>query len=377
MKSTITQGYIEGYYGKLLNWDDRIAIARTLTQHGFDGYFYAPKEDIFHRLNWRRPYPNDWREGFRHFTELAKTHGISVMAGIAPGLDFDFGDIDGGADLLALTAKAHQLRDDGADSIGLLMDDLDPGFPGRSGQFESEGRAHSALANQLAEAIDIPVTITPRIYADEITDGAEGYLEDFADQLDDDIDVFYCGKHIVAHDLDLKNTMAPHAGLSLDRLIIWDNYYANDYCPRRLFLGPWRKTGLAPDQPIMLNPTGMVATDQLLIGLMAASSPDDWQDILAAHDVPEAFFTVAPAFDRPPHPDGDDEHLTIPDADKALTALDELLWRWKTPLSREWYPFLMGLRQDILISTGQASPLRQKKILPPILFSAMENKSKS
>ena len=27
--------------------------------------------------------------------------------------------------------------------------------------------------------------------------------------------------------------------------------------------------------------------------------------------------------------------------------LDDLLWKWKSPLSREWYPFLLGLKHDL------------------------------
>jgi hypothetical protein len=37
-------------------------------------------------------------------------------------------------------------------------------------------------------------------------------------------------------------------------------------------------------------------------------------------------------------------------SETALAALEILLWRWKSPLQREWYPHLMGLKQDILLS---------------------------
>ena len=30
-------------------------------------------------------------------------------------------------------------------------------------------------------------------------------------------------------------------------------------------------------------------------------------------------------------------------------ALDFLLWKWKGNLSREWYPFIFGLKQDLQI----------------------------
>ena len=43
----------------------------------------------------------------------------------------------------------------------------------------------------------------------------------------------------------------------------------------------------------------------------------------------------------------------MPSAKTALAALDILLWRWKSPLQREWYPYLMGLKQDILLANGE------------------------
>lgn len=373
VKDKNMNGYIEGYYGKLLSWADRGAILTTLAKLGMKSYFYAPKEDSLHRFQWRTPYGDQWREDFRAFTADASAKKIDVIAGIAPGLDFDFGHLDGGMnggpDLNALCAKARQLAEDGASAIGLLMDDLDPGFPGRAGSFTSEGIAHASLANTLAASVSIPVNITPRIYADEITDGAEGYLDDFAATLAPDLKVVFCGKHIVSHDLDMRNTGAVKSGIAPDRLIIWDNYYANDYCPRRLYVGPWRRDGLSDNQQVMLNPTGMVATDQLLLKLMAGTE-DNWRNTLIAEGVPDAFFAVAESFLRPPHPDHNPlqaGQLTIDDPSKTLDALDELLWRWKTPLSREWYPFLMALRQDILLADGQMDELRRAKTLPPIL----------
>ena len=36
--------------------------------------------------------------------------------------------------------------------------------------------------------------------------------------------------------------------------------------------------------------------------------------------------------------------------DKDFEALDFLLWKWKGSLSREWYPFIFGLKQDLQIN---------------------------
>ncbi|NSW74426.1 beta-N-acetylglucosaminidase domain-containing protein, partial [bacterium] len=46
-------GYVEGFYGRLLNWDDRIRILSKLNDCNLKTYFYCPKEDNFHRFSWK------------------------------------------------------------------------------------------------------------------------------------------------------------------------------------------------------------------------------------------------------------------------------------------------------------------------------------
>ena len=363
-------GYIEGYYGRLLSWQERHRLIDHLADLGMNAYFYAPKEDPLHRFQWRQSYGNDWRQSFRAFAAYAKDKGIRVMAGIAPGLDFDFSGLNHGTgDYAHLLNKAQQLITDGADEIGMLMDDIDPGFPGHAGDFHHEGEAHTALANALGRDLDAPLTLTPRVYADDIDhDGL--YLPHMVKHLDDAIRVFTCGHHIVAADTALQDTNIVKTGMPEDRLIIWDNLYANDYCPRRLFLGPY--LGRHAGQAIMLNPTGMVETDMVLLTLTQAGSDKTlWQGVLSDAGVPAAFFDLAPAFCLPPFPSVDantwPSPLPIDQGDVLLEALDVLLWKWKSPLQREWYPFLMGMRQDILLSLNRMSANRIAKTAPSIL----------
>ena len=55
-------GYIEGYYGRLLNWDERNRIITKLNKNNMRFYFYAPKEDDKHRLNWKKEYQSSWKK---------------------------------------------------------------------------------------------------------------------------------------------------------------------------------------------------------------------------------------------------------------------------------------------------------------------------
>ena len=39
--------------------------------------------------------------------------------------------------------------------------------------------------------------------------------------------------------------------------------------------------------------------------------------------------------------------------DNFLSNIDNLLWRWKSPLSREWYPYLLNLKHDLQILNNE------------------------
>ena len=82
-------GYIEGYYGRLLDWDDRARLLHRLSSLGLNGYLYAPKEDDCHRFEWRRPWDKEWIASFSRFCKEAWRHNVCVLGGIAPGLDYD------------------------------------------------------------------------------------------------------------------------------------------------------------------------------------------------------------------------------------------------------------------------------------------------
>jgi hyaluronoglucosaminidase len=357
----IFTGYIEGYYGRLFDWRDRNRLLGGVAAAEMTSYFYAPKEDARHRQFWRQPYDKAWQAEFTQFATIAAAKNIHLIAGIAPGLDFDFASLDASMDqkndFTILVAKARQFLANGASMIALLMDDIAADFEARSGSFKNEGRAHAALANRLGLAIDAAILIVPRIYADSLITPDDtqslAYLEQFTSHLDPQHQVVYCGDDIVAP------RPFGDAGGHLDpaSIIIWDNFYANDYCPRRLFLGPWRNT----DMPhIMLNPTGMIETDLLLLGLMAGGRDQAgrgseagkiyWRELMQKAAVPDVFFDIAAYFDAPY---GFAAEFVMPSAKTALAALDILLWRWKSPLQREWYPHLMGLKQDILLANGE------------------------
>ena len=377
------RGYIEGYYGRLLHWDERSALLRHLHHLGMTAYLYAPKEDPYHRLNWRHEYDNAWQVAFQKFCREGDAQSVKIIAGIAPGMDYDYGQIGSDNDWHALLAKSMMMVERGASAIALLLDDIQPDM--NKGTSLNEGEAHAALSNALREEMakhDVPIILTPRIYADEVIDhdimtagkNDARYWPDLMQHLHKEITLLICGRYVIAPDTTLDDTVMAQAGIDVERAVIWDNLYAHDYCPRKLYLGRYQTRHA--EQNILLSPTGMIATDKLLLTIMAAGDDEKaWAAALKAHNVPDAFHKIAPFFDLPPHPETDYIEPELNDVEGLLEALDILLWNWKSDLAREWYPFLMGLKQDIMLITGKTSDLRKRKSLPDLLRQNLKSET--
>ena len=358
-------GYIEGYYGKLLSWEERKKILKTLADCNLTNYFFAPKAEPFHRKFWRELPPKSFSIAFGEFCDCAKKLEISTIAGISPGIDFDFIGSNKQIDFQFLLRKVRYFLDHGVDHLALLIDDVDDRVT-RSGSTLSEGHVHASLANRLAQELGTKIFVVPRVYADEIARSSPDYLKAFISELDIRNVLIYSGKEIVSN--KIPEGVSPLME-KLDwrgDLVVWDNFYANDYCPRRLFVGPW--LGRDYISNILINPTGLVQTDQLLLKIYGSSTGNvkdgNWKNIIKQSGIPEEFFIVAKhfynPFNRVPK-------ITSTVEKKYLSALDILLWEWIEPLALEWFNFFQGMRQDILTLNGTMSTKRIRRIQSGVL----------
>lgn len=350
-------GCVEGWYGRLLDWPARRGLMLAAADAGMNAWWYAPKEDPAHRVEWRESYSLEWRSEFTEFCSASAQQGVQVIAGMAPGVDIDLSDLASGSDMKILERKTQTMLNDGAHLPAVLLDDIDPNESYKRGGFASEGEAHAALANELGQRLGRALFVVPRIYANELHAQSPDYLSSFARTLDSAHAIVMCGSDVVARRVTDEDCRR-HVSGGAHRIIVWDNLYANDYCPRRLFVGPWR--GRENIRELVLNPTGMPATDALLFDLVAAErargDQDErsvWRGVLDQHGVPEAFDAIADCFDAPVFNDAAGHpHVRHVDLDQRLAALETLTWRWKSALAREWFPYLMSLRHDLLIESG-------------------------
>jgi hyaluronoglucosaminidase len=381
-------GYIEGYYGRMLSWEERASVIAHMRALSLNTYLYAPKEDPYHRLQWRTPYPRQWIQAFSLFVKKGKGAGVAVIPGIAPGLSFDYCSK---ADYALLFRKCLALAQTGIPALCLLMDDIPVRLPKTCEKaFASLGEAHGSLLSKLSIDLKkafpaIRLWFCPTVYADQLLKDdplAPKYLEDLSVSMPRSIPVLWTGSHVISKEISDK-TLRRVTQLFSGNVCIWDNIYANDYCPRRLFIGSYKYRNadlLKTTRGILLNPTGLVHTDTFLLSLLSGyikkTGPEKvWNLAVQALSVSDEVKTIAPYFDLP--------YVKLPQTAfaparllRVKQALKKLLWEWKDPLQREWYPFLYSLDSDIALLECKTAEQRQKLIdkkFPPMLAKILNH----
>ena len=339
------KGYIEGYYGKILNWENRTSILETINKLNFNSYFYAPKEDPYHRVNWRDPYPNKWKEKFKKFNTTANNLNISVIFGISPGLDFNF--LNPENDFSLLVNKIKIITQLGVNNIAIMFDDIVDIDKIKKISLKKRGLFHGLLIKDLMNLFkNINFYVVPEIYSDEIFIIPEIYFKELKKNLPLNVFLFITGKKIVSKKINLPNNCGIIPSLIKNKIIVWDNLYCNDYCPRKLFVGKWDSRD--SNINIMLNGTGLIETDKLLLNLMKIENNNrNWKKTILKYKIPSIFFNISMFFDKPFF---DSKKIGRQfNEKKFIESIDYLLWKWKDPISLELYPYLLGLKQDYLI----------------------------
>jgi hyaluronoglucosaminidase len=380
-------GYIEGYYGRMLSWKDRSLILETMRTLSLNAYLYAPKEDPYHRNEWRTFYPRQWIAAFSSFVKNGYRAGVSVIPGIAPGLSYDYCSA---ADYATLFGKCAGLAETGARILCLLMDDIPARLPAACEKaFPSLGAAHGKLLCQLLTDLKkmfpgIGLWFCPTIYADELIKQdrtASNYLSDLAKTMPPSVIVLWTGPQVISREISASSIQQASKFFGRN-VCIWDNLYANDYCPRRLFIGSYKNRSvdaLETARGILLNPTGLVNTDLFLLSLLSGFAnkigPEKaWKQAVETLPVAKELKIAAPYFDLP-FAKVPSASLTPRNLARVKKALKKLVWEWKSPLQREWYPFLYSLESDIaLLECGPGKKRREwiRKKYPPILADILD-----
>lgn len=275
------RGIVEGFYGTPYTWEQRRDVIDFLSSHRMNAYFYAPKDDAYHRDDWRTPYPDDILRQLAQLKEYADQKLVRLYFCLSPGKDFDYLLQ---SDYELLKQKFLQLSSVGITDFAILFDDISPSVPKE--RFASAAEAHAFVANYINREVghEHPLLFCPTDYFQK---GETPYRADIRRCLDKDIQVFWTGYNTVAEVISDEDCRAAKAAFGHD-LVLWDNYPVNDFEPKkRVYMGAVcnrTKKLAATHAGYIANPSSLWESSKFALATMA-----EWAWNTEAYDEEAAF----------------------------------------------------------------------------------------
>ena len=222
------RGYIEGFYGATWKQEKRLSVMRLMAANGMNSFYYAPKDDEYHRAKWREVYPEKELSELKSIFDTATENEIDVCWCVGPGLTYKY---TSETDFEALIAKFMNVYSIGVRNFGLLLDDIPSDFQYEDDAtvYDSVVDAHIELINKVFRTLknadsDITLTVCPTQYCGECDDY---YISKFGKGIPSEIKIFWTGRQICSSFLTCREAddfMRATAHMPL----YWDNYPVND-----------------------------------------------------------------------------------------------------------------------------------------------------
>ena len=300
------RGVVEGFYGTPWTFEDRADIIDFCRKNNLNSYIYAPKDDPYHREQWRKPYPADKLAELQNLVAIAKNDNVRFIFAISPGLDLKYKD-DG--DFRLLIKKFDAMYQIGVRDFAIFFDDLkdDKGRHHESGKLQAEflNRVQKNLHERYKDVAPLIMVPTEYFYLDMIKgDKLTAYTRDLAENLDPRIVILYTGRGVVCDGITDKE-LAEVNKIFGREVGVWWNYPVNDYplTPDgnrnvKLALGAIEKLPTGKMTTIFFNPMGQVQLSKVAIatGAIYANNPATYDEDQAWDKVLwEQFGNLAPS----------------------------------------------------------------------------------
>lgn len=222
------RGYIEGFYGTPWLPQQRPEMLRLMAEHGMNTYFYAPKDDPYHRERWQELYPETELSELAALVRFAESHCVDFWFCIAPGLDIRYSDAQ---QFTRLCAKCRQLYSVGVRRFGLLLDDIpdELQYPEDIARYGETVNAHADLVNRLFDMLRCldaraEMTVCPMQYHGRADDY---YIAKLGCALAPEIRMFWTGRSICSLEQTVPEAVI-FAEHTRHRPLYWDNFPVND-----------------------------------------------------------------------------------------------------------------------------------------------------
>lgn len=240
------RGYIEGFYGYPWSHNDRIDLMKFGGENKFNTYIYAPKDDPYHRKNWRDLYPEEKAKEIKELAEQGHINNIKFVWTIHPG---DTIDLLSEEDFKSTIKKLEQLYNLGVRQFGVLFDDISGIADGKK-QADYINRVDTEFVKAKKD-VEPLLTVGAR-YCEAWGPSMEQYFKVFLETLHKDVEIMWTGAATMSN-MSYEQLDAPKRKInnSSKDLAVWWNYPVNDYCNSRMLMG--KLENLKPD---LTNTTG-------------------------------------------------------------------------------------------------------------------------
>ncbi len=230
-------GVVEGFYGRHWTPEERLDVIRFMGEVGLQSYFYAPKDDPFHRSRWREPYEGKQLHIFEELLETARKHDVTLWYALSPGLDMVYSSEE---DYQSLRDKMTAMTSLGIRHLALFLDDVPETLNHAADRerFANLAEAHVHVINRLyadLQPLGVELVVCPTTYTDAW--GDRDYIRILGKGIPKSIPLFWTGT-----DVAIDRITADQARFWGEKMrrppLIWDNFPVNDYDRWRVFLGP-------------------------------------------------------------------------------------------------------------------------------------------
>ena len=223
-----TRGYIEGFYGKTWSNEKRLSVMKLMAKYGMNTFYYAPKDDIYHREKWRELYPENELKALKKLYDFATENYLDFAWNIGPGLTYKYTSDE---DFNLLIEKIKSIYNIGVKTFGLLLDDIPWEFQYDEDKerFDSIVDAHIYLINKTYKVLkeidnSIKLTVCPTQYSG---DEKGYYISKFGQGIPTDVKMFWTGAEICSRVLTVREADELFRSTN-HKPLFWDNFPVND-----------------------------------------------------------------------------------------------------------------------------------------------------
>ena len=224
------RGTVEGFYGTPWSHQARLSQIEFYGRNKLNTYIYGPKDDPYHRDQWRKPYPADEAQRIKQLNEVSKQNGVNFYWAIHPGVDIKWNNDDRDN----LINKLEMMYALGIRSFAVFFDDI----WGEGAKADKQAELLNYVDdNFINRHHDIsPLIMCPTEYNRAWANDEKGYLRTLGTKMNKDIRIMWTGNSVV-HCID-KESME-WINSRIDRkAYIWWNFPVSDFVRDHVLLGP-------------------------------------------------------------------------------------------------------------------------------------------